>query len=105
MKITKVDAAVLDTRPQQPQSTPRQRARAELERALGKAITDAHADGRSAYRVRLDEGEKASTVRLAFNRARLNSGLQGVNLLKVGNELFIARRPQTRGRRPAKEEV
>ncbi len=99
MKVTKVSATVLDT-PSQPRGlTPRQLARLELDRSLEKAISDAHADKSAAFRLRLDAGEKVATIRVAFNHAKTGTGHSDVNLFKVSDDLFIAARPQRRGRR------
>ncbi len=100
MKVTKVSPAVLDTPPQPRGLTARQLARLELEGSLAKAIDESHADRSVAFRVRLDQGEKAATIRLAFNRAKTSTGHGEVNLFKVGDDLFIVSRPQKRGRRP-----
>jgi hypothetical protein len=100
MKLTKVSADVLDAPPKQRGLTPRQVARLELERSLEKAIRDAHADKAAAFRLRLEDGEKPTTIRSAFNRVKSSVGLAGVNLFKIGDDLVVAAREQRRGRRP-----
>ncbi len=100
MKVTKVSATVLDAPPPPHGLTPRQLARQELEKSLEKAISDAHGDASAAFRLRLDAGEKVATIRGAFGRAKTRAGHGDVNLFKVGDDLFIAARPQKRGRRP-----
>ena len=72
----------------------------EMERRLDEAIKGAALDPSSAYRVQLDDGEKAATVRQAFNRVKGRIGADGINLFKLEDGLIIAKRAQRRGRRP-----
>jgi hypothetical protein len=100
VKITKISPDVLDAPQRQASLTPRQLARLELERSLEKAATEVQGDKSTAFRVRLTDGEKASTVRAAFNRVKRRSDLGEVNLFKLGQDFVIAARPQRRGRKP-----
>jgi len=96
-----VSADVLDRPPRRPQRelSPRERRRLALEAALENAISSAKVDPSAAFRVDLEQGEKVPAVRLAFNRVRERLAAGGVNLLSRDSVLFIANRPQTRGRR------
>jgi hypothetical protein len=81
--------------------SPRERRRRELEDALASAIRSSQTDENAAFKVDLETGDKVPTIRLAFNRVRERLGANTVNLFSRGNSLYIANRPQTRGRRAA----
>jgi hypothetical protein len=102
MKIRKVSADVLE--PQMRAAaralTPREQRRLALESKLEKVVQRAVRDANAAFRLELEEGEKASTVRQAFGRVRDRLGATDVNLFARGDSLVVAKRPQTRGRRP-----
>lgn len=101
MKIRKVSAELLNPgrdKGGRPPSARELRRRA-LEKELDRAIRAAEADPQMALQVTLDEGEKAATVRAAFGRVREQAGSTGVNLFARDGTLYIAKRPQTRGRR------
>lgn len=98
--IRRVSADALDRTTGRP--GPREAKRMEVERALERAIQGAEKDQAIAFRLALEEGDKASTVRAAFNRARDRTGATTVNLLTVEGHLYIAQRPQQRGRRAAR---
>jgi hypothetical protein len=102
MKIRKVSADMLD-RPSQARSrelSPRQQKRRALEQALETAISRAASESDAAFRLDLDDDEKAATVRAAFRRVRERTGATAVNLFARDDALIVAKRPQTRGRRP-----
>jgi hypothetical protein len=100
MRLTKISAVVLDAPQKQRGLTPRQLARLEMERSLEKAIKNVHADTGAAFRLRLEDGEKPTTIRAAFNRVKSSVGLADVNLFRIGDDLVVAAREQRRGRRP-----
>lgn len=99
--ISRVSSAAFDAvkeRPRQPSA--RELRRQGLEKALARAIRGAAQDGgRIAYRLILERDDKASTVKAAFGRVKQAEGVVDVNLLTVGNALYVAQRPQRRGRR------
>lgn len=98
--IHKVSAARLDATPDRPRRLSAREARRQaLERALGRAITGAHENRDTAYKLILEADDKQSTVRLAFNRTKARLGAADVNLLAADGGLWIAKRPQRRGRR------
>jgi hypothetical protein len=99
VKIRKVNAELLEV-PSSRALSPRAQRRLEMERRLDEAIRGAASDPSSAYRVQLDADEKLATVRQAFNRVKARVGASGVNLFKLDEDLFIAKREQRRGRRP-----
>lgn len=102
MKIRKVSADVLDRPSRRARAlSPREQRRIALERELETAIGRASANASAAFLIDLDADEKPATVRLAFNRVRDRTGSADVNLFSRGGTLLIAKRPQTRGRRPA----
>ena len=100
--IHKVNAALLDTKADEPrQLSAREMKRLALERVLARAIKGAAQDGgRVAYRLILDKDDRLSTLKAAFKRVKQAEGQGDVNLLTVGDVLFVARRAQMRGRRP-----
>lgn len=105
MKIRRVAAALLDrqrTTPAAKAESPRERTRRELEAKLGEAVEGARLDASIAFRVTLDDGERASSVRAAFKRVKYRIGAAEVNLITVDGELYIVRHPQRRGRRPTR---
>jgi hypothetical protein len=99
MKTRKVSIDVLKepTAPKTP--SPREIRRMELESKLEDAITTVRNDATSAIKVVLDQGEKLSGIRLAFNRVKDRVRATEVNLHKRGDDLYIAALPITRGRR------
>ncbi len=99
----KVSASALDAKQDQPRPlSPRELRRQAIERTLARAIRGAARDGgQIAYRVILERDDKASTIRAAFRRVKGQEGSADVNLLTVGGGLFVAKRPQRRGRRAA----
>ena len=101
MKIRRVSAEVLDATKQAAQRPPseRERRRLALEKRLERVVRQASADAKAAYRLVLEDGEKAPTVRLAFSRVRDRLGASDVNLFARGGALIVAKRPQRRGRR------
>lgn len=102
MKIRKVSAELLDARPADRPLSHRAMKRRALEAALEGAIRLADAESQAAFRIDLDAGEKPATVRLAFIRVRQRLGATQVNIFKRDDSLYIAKRPQTRGRRPTR---
>lgn len=54
----------------------------------------------SAYKVTLDDGETEQSFRYTFRKVKKASGIESVNLFKVNDELYVANRPQKRGRPP-----
>ena len=104
MRIRRVSADRLDKPARQARRrvlSPRERRRLALERQLESAITAANATEGAAFRVELGSEDKVPTVRLAFNRVRERVQAPAVNLLARNGALFIAKRPQSRGRRRA----
>jgi hypothetical protein len=103
LKIRKVSPTAFETpaATATKELTPRQRARLELEQTIDEALRAAAGDADAAFRLTLDDGEKPATIRQAFNRVktRTPSGAD-VNLISHDGELYIAKRPQRRGRRP-----
>ena len=101
MKIRKVSADVLDRPAARRERTlsPREKRRLALQERLAKAITGAQQDQSTAFQLELETGEKASTMRVAFNRVRDRLDAKEVNLFSRDGTLLIANRPQTRGRR------
>jgi hypothetical protein len=100
VKIRRVSAALLEpskTSSQRPLSARELRRRA-LERDLEAALRRADGEPQAAFKIDLEEGDKAPTIRLAFLRVRQHVGLSGVNLFSRDGALFMAKRPQTRGR-------
>ncbi len=99
--IRKVSAEVLDSPVRGPNNdrplTEAQIRRKELDKTLATAINRAASTPGAAFLIELD-GEKPATVRNAFLRAREGvSGGEFVNLFSRSGDLYIARRPQTRG--------
>jgi len=102
VKIRQVSADALQPSPRAKAVSPREQRRIELERKLARVIRSALQDPSIGYRLTLDRDEKAATVRAAFNRVKARAaGASGVNLFKSGNDLVVAQREQTRGRRPS----
>lgn len=99
--IARVPASALDSKEGQPRAlSPRELKRQALERSLRLAVRRAAADGeRAAYRVVLEPDDKVSTIRAAFSRVKEAEGTADVNLLSLGDALYVAKRPQRRGRR------
>jgi hypothetical protein len=100
VKIRKVSADLLEpskTSSQRPLSA-RELRRLALEQDLEAALRRADSEPQAAFKIDLDEGDKAPTIRLAFLRVKERVGLSGVNLFSRDGALFIAKRPQTRGR-------
>lgn len=100
MKIRKVSAELLDPSKhssQRPVSAREQRRRA-LEQGLEAAVRRADREPQAAFKIDLDEADKAPTIRLAFIRVKERVGLSEVNIFSRDGALFIAKRPQTRGR-------
>lgn len=100
--IRQVTASALDAKPDSRRAaSPRELRRIALERVLATGLRGAAKDGgRIAYRVILEDGDKASTIKAAFKRVKIAARDTEVNLLTVGDSLYIAKRRQTRGRRP-----
>jgi hypothetical protein len=99
LRIRKVNAEVLAEPARGRASSPRELKRLQLESKLERAIRDARTDRKVAFLVTLED-EKAPAVRQAFNRVKAREGADGVNLVTVGGELYIAQVAQRRGRRP-----
>lgn len=100
MKIRKVSAELLEpskASSRRPLSAREQRRRA-LEQALEAAVRRADGEPQAAFKIDLEKEDKAPTVRLAFFRVKERVGLSDVNLFSRDGALFIAKRPQTRGR-------
>jgi hypothetical protein len=102
MKIRKVSADVLEPSKRQTSRSlsPREQRRLALESKLEQVMRRAADDPEAAFRLELEEGEKAPTVRQAFRRVRDRLGTDEVNLFARDESLIVAKRPQTRGRRP-----
>lgn len=100
MKIRKVSAALLEPAATSTQRrvSARERRRRALEQGLERALRRANREPQAAFKIDLDEGDKAPTIRLAFLRVKERVGLSEVNLFSRDGALFIAKRPQTRGR-------
>ena len=100
--IRQVTASALDIKPEsQRAASPRELRRLALERVLATALRGAAKDGtRIAYRVILEDGDKPSTIKAAFKRVKIAARDTEVNLLTVGDAMYVAKRRQTRGRRP-----
>jgi hypothetical protein len=100
VKIRKVSASILDQRPvRSSKLSPRERKRRALDSKLEIAVRATAANSDIAFRVDLDQGDKLPTVRAAFYGIRERTGAAGVNIFTKNGVLFIANRPQTRGRR------
>ncbi len=101
MKIRKVSADVLE--PSKRESarslSQREQRRLALEAKLEQVVRRAADDPSAAFRLHLEDGEKAPTVRQAFGRVRDRLGADEVNLFARDDSLIVAKRPQTRGRR------
>jgi len=101
LKIRKVSADVLE--PSKGESarsmSPREQRRLALEATLEQVVRRAADDPNAAFRLELEDGEKAPTVRQAFRRVRDRMGANDVNLFARDESLIVAKRPQTRGRR------
>ncbi len=100
MKIRRVSAELLEpskNTSQRPLS-PREQRRRALEQDLEAAVQRADREPQAAFKIDLEEGDKAPTIRLAFLRVKERLGLSAVNLFSRDGALFIAKRPQTRGR-------
>lgn len=101
LKIRKVSADVLE--PSKGESarsmSPREQRRLALEAKLEQVVRRAADDPNAAFRLELEDGEKAPTVRQAFRRVRDRMGANDVNLFARDESLIVAKRPQTRGRR------
>ena len=102
MKIRKVSADLLDAHSSaQPAAlSPRAQKRTRLENTLDDAIERADQNPEAAFRVELEADEKPATIRQAFQRVKSRTGANEVNLFARDGMLLIAKRPQTRGRRP-----
>jgi hypothetical protein len=100
VKIRKISAEILDTPARSRTLSPREQRRIELEEKLETVIRSAQEDTGTAFRIQPDDGEKLSTLRLAFKRVKTRVGATGVNLFTVGDDLIVAQREQRRGRRP-----
>lgn len=101
MKIRRVSAELLDPSKNTSRRplTARELRRRALERDLEAAVRRADREPHMAFKISLDEGDKAPTIRLAFLRVRERVALPEVNLFSRNDALFIAKRPQTSGRR------
>ena len=99
--IRRVNSSAFDAKPEgQRAASPRELKRLALERVLATALRGAAQDGgRVAYEVVLEPGDKVSTIKSAFKRVKTAARDTEVNLLTVGDSLYVAKRPQTRGRR------
>lgn len=99
MKIRKVSAALLEpAKSAERPLSPGARRRRALERDLERVLRRADRDPNAAFKLDLDEGDKAATIRLAFLRVKQRVALSEVNLFLRDGSLFVAKRPQTRGR-------
>jgi hypothetical protein len=104
MKIRKVSPELLD-RPTAATARPpsaRELRRRALERELGSAISAATANADAAFLVEPGKDEKLPAIRLAFRRVRDQMQAVDVNLFVRAGAILIAKRPQTRGRRPSR---
>lgn len=101
-RIARVSAAALDAKTDKPkQLGSRELKRLALETTLARAIRGASQHGgRVAYRVILEKDDKSSTIKSAFKRVRQAEGIGDINLLTVDGGLYVAKRPQRRGRQP-----